>query len=62
MIVSSSLIYYIYLTPRSKLSKGQKTAEKHVKTGNQIFEVRSQKGGLRKGDEIKIINYQRIYK
>ena len=51
----------IKLSPRSKLSKGQKTTEKHVKTGNQIFEVRSQKGGLRKGDEIKITNYQRIY-
>jgi hypothetical protein len=55
-------VYEIKLSPKSKLSKGQKATEKHVKTGNQVFEVRSQKGGLRKGDEIKITNYQRIYK
>lgn len=34
---------------KSKPSKGQKATEKHVKMGNQLFRVRSNKGGFKRG-------------
>lgn len=36
--------------------------ENHVKKGNQSFEVRSNKGEFKKGDEINISEYRYIYK
>lgn len=52
----------IKLSPKSKHSAGQKAIEKHVITGNQEFEVRSIKKGLKRGDIIKINEYHNIYK
>lgn len=54
--------YEIKLSPKSKPSKGQKTIENHVKKGNHFFEVRSNKEGFHKGNEINITEYRFIYK
>lgn len=47
------------LSSKTPLSKGQKAAQKHVNQGNGVFEVRSNKGGLSKGDKIQVKEYRR---
>ena len=59
--------YTIVETKRSsatRLSKGQKAAQDHVKDGNGVFEVRSNrpKQGLSKGQKIVVKDYQRVNK
>jgi hypothetical protein len=54
--------YEIKLSPKSKPSKGQKAIENHVKKGNQLFEVRTNNGGFKKGNVIRISEYRYIYK
>ena len=46
------------------LTKGQKAAQKHVNSGNGIFEVRSNRPnqGLHKGDKIRVKEYNRVNK
>ena len=61
-MVHTYIAHEIKLSPKSKPSKGQKATEKHVKMGNQLFRVRSNKGGFKRGDEIKISEYRYIYK
>lgn len=56
------IAYEIKLSPKSKPSKGQKAIENHVKKGNQLFEVRSNIGEFKKGNEINISEYRYIYK
>ena len=47
------------LSSKTPLSKGQKAVQKHVNQGNGVFEVRSNKGGLSKGDKIQVKEYRR---
>ena len=56
------IAHEIKLSHKSKPSKGQRITEKHVKTGNQSFVVRSKRKELKRGDEIKITDYRYIYK
>lgn len=48
----------------TRQSKGQKATQRHVESGNGIFEVRTNQPsqGLRKGDKIQVKNYERINK
>ena len=47
-----------------KLSKGQKSARKHVMEGNQTFEVRSRvpELNLKPHDEIQVTNYITVFR
>ena len=56
------IAHEIKLSHKSKSSKGQRITEKHVKTGNQSFVVRSKRKELKRGDEIKITDYRYINK
>lgn len=54
----------IKLSPKSRLSKGQRAAQEHVNSINQTFEIRSKikEWDLMPGDVIEIKDYQIIYK
>ena len=65
LISNNDGTYTIIETKRSAstpLSRGQNAAKKHVEKGNGIFEVRSDKGGLRKEQQIKVKEYKRVNK